>query len=52
MNIDFIQYSLANAIMQVFFFAFAKILLGFEVAAFRGCLGMDQYLFGPNVMML
>ena len=45
-------YSLANAIMQVFLFAFAKILLGFQVATFQGCFRMEQYVLGPNVMML
>ena len=45
-------YSSTNAIMQVFCFAFSKILLGFQVAAFQGCFRIEQYVLGPNVMML
>ena len=45
-------YSSANAIMQGYFFAFAKVLLSFQIPAFQGCIIMEQHLFGPDDMVL
>ena len=47
-----LTYSSANAIMQGYFFAFAKVLLRFQIPVFQGCIIMEQHLFGPNDMVL
>ena len=35
------EYSSANAIMQGYFFALTKVLLGFQTPVFQGCIIME-----------